>query len=260
MNMPIQEWFSVASDSGDVRVYSERPASTVPLPVVLILHSVIGLDDFVRKLIRQYAEEGYWAVVPDIYSNDDEYRTNKIADIELASHISRDPAQRDLALAAYPIEQRPGILKAWHWIVRRPTETYIDTVRAVFSAVHSREEAGRIGAIGFCMGGRLVGELAEITPELAAGVIHYGRPPKIELVQQIHCPLQGHYASRDTNITGKVPAFADAMSKAGKNFSYYIYEADHGFSLAPHLEMYNPDAARISLDRSNRFLREHLKP
>ena len=81
------------------------------------------------------------------------------------------------------------------------------------------------------MGGRLVGELAVTGAALAAGVIHYGGPPKLDLVPKIVAPLEGHYASTDTPITSQIPAFAEAMKAAGKEFTYYVYEADHGFSL-----------------------------
>ena len=105
------------------------------------------------------------------------------------------------------------------------------------------------------MGGRLVGELAAQGAELAAGVIHYGGPPKLAQVVNIRCPLEGHYASTDIGITNKVPAFAEAMKAAGKPFTYYVYEADHGFTLG-HDRF--PEAKRLAMKRSLDFLNKHL--
>ena len=107
------------------------------------------------------------------------------------------------------------------------------------------------------MGGRLVGELVATGAALTAGVIHYGSPPKLELVPKIVTPLQGHYASTDTPITSKVPGFDAALKAAGKEFSYYVYEADHGFSLG---NTHFPEAARLAMTRSKAFLAEKLRP
>jgi carboxymethylenebutenolidase len=106
------------------------------------------------------------------------------------------------------------------------------------------------------MGGRLVGELAATGAELSAGVIHYGSPPKLDLVPNITAALEGHYASTDAHITGKVPAFAAAMKAAGREFSYYVYDADHGFSLNDRF----PAARETAMRRSSTFLDRHLRP
>ena len=91
----------------------------------------------------------------------------------------------------------------------RPGHTYINTIRAAYDALAARSDLRGIGAIGFCMGGRLVGELGRDWRRAGRGrVIHYGSPPKLDLVPKIVSPLQGHYASTDTPITSKVPAFS----------------------------------------------------
>jgi carboxymethylenebutenolidase len=124
----------------------------------------------------------------------------------------------------------------------------------------TRVDIRAIGTLGFCMGGRLVGELAASGAALDAGVIYYGAPPPLDRVPNIRCPLEGHYASRDTPITSKVPAFAAAMKAAGKSFEYFVYEADHGFSLSPETHAHDAEATRVSMARTMRFLGTHLQP
>ena len=134
-------------------------------------------------------------------------------------------------------------------------------MRATFDMLKPRTDVRAIGALGFCMGGRMVGDLAATGAELAAGVItHYGGPPKLDLVPKIVAPLEGHYASRDLPITSKIPEFAAAMKEAGKDFTYYVYEADHGFSLSPKSRSHNAEANRISRARAKTFLADRLKP
>ena len=100
----------------------------------------------------------------------------------------------------------------------------------------------------------MVGELAVTGADLAAGVIYYGGPPKLDLVPNIRGVLQGHYASTDHGITGRIPGFAAAMKAAGKEFTYYVYEAAHGFANAIHLNARNEPAAKLANERTREFL------
>ena len=251
------KWLWVDTPHGNVRVYNVEPASSPPWPSLLMLHSVMGLDPYIQELAANFAEDGYWAVVPDLYSNDGGYKNHRLEDIEIAAHMGGAEAQQEHGLSG---PRHSAILSAREWIGHRPTHTYIDLVQPVFNYLDGHADARGVGALGFCMGGRLVGELVERGVDLSAGVVHYGRPPNVDLVKNIRGPIEGHYASRDTGITGKVPVFAAAMESAGKEFNYYIYKADHGFSLAPHLPSHDKEAARVSLARSKLFLSKHLRP
>lgn len=248
------EWADIG---GEVRGFVAKPAGAPPWPALIIIHAVIGIDEHIEKLTEDFAADGYYAVTPDIYAKDPGYKSHRHEHIEMAAHIGADPEKLKAELAHHSAETRAAVMKARDWMSARPGHTYINTVRATYEHLHGRRDIRAIGAIGFCMGGRLVGELAVTGAELAAGVIHYGGPPKLELVPKIVAPLEGHYASTDTPITGKIPAFAEAMKAAGKEFSYYVYEADHGFTLRGSKF---PEAARLALTRSKAFLAARLRP
>lgn len=242
---------------GDVRGFAAMPTGAPPWPGLLVIHAIMGIDEHIERLCEAFAADGYYAAAPDIYANDPGFRQHRHDDIEIAAHLGPDAAKQTAKLARYSPEQQAAIVKARDWINARPGHTYVGTVRAAYDHLQQRSDLRALGAIGFCMGGRLVGELAATGAALAAGVIHYGSPPKLERVPHIVAPLQGHYASTDTPITGKIPAFAAAMTAAGKEFSYYVYEADHGFTLRGSAF---PDAARLAMTRSKAFLAEKLRP
>jgi carboxymethylenebutenolidase len=248
------EWTTI---DGDIRGFVAKPAGPPPRPALIVIHAVIGIDEHIEQLTEEFAAEGYYALTPDIYANDPGYKNHRHEHIEMAAHIGADPERLKTALAKESPEIRAAVMKAREWMSGRPGHTYINTIRATFDHLHGRRDIRTIGAIGFCMGGRLVGELAATGAALAAGVIHYGGPPKLDQVPKIVAPLQGHYASTDTPITSKIPAFAEAMKATGKEFSYYLYEADHGFTLrgSQYLE-----AARLAMTRSKAFLAEKLRP
>jgi carboxymethylenebutenolidase len=248
------EWTKIG---GDIPGLVAMPAGVAPWPALIVIHAIMGIDDHIKQLCESLAAEGYYTAAPDIYATDPGFKQHRHEDIEIAAHMGADPAKQQQKLATYSAEQQTAIIKARDWINARQGHTYIDTVRATYDRLRAQRDIRAIGAIGFCMGGRLVGELAATGAELAAGVIHYGGPPKLDLVPKIVAPLQGHYASTDAPITAKIPAFGEAMKSAGKEFSYHIYDADHGFSLG---NTRFPDAARLAMTRSRKFLAEKLRP
>ncbi|HVA15686.1 MAG TPA: dienelactone hydrolase family protein [Stellaceae bacterium] len=248
------EWTTIG---GNIRGFVAKPAGAPPWPALLVIHAIMGIDEHIERLCNAFAAEGYYAASPDIYASDPSFRQHRHQDIEIAAHMGADAAKQTAQLAQYSAEQQAAIVKARAWLNARPGHTYIDTVLAAYTHLRRYSDIRAIGAIGFCMGGRLVGELAATGAELAAGVIHYGGPPKLDLVAKIVAPLEGHYASTDAPITGKIPAFAAAMTAAGKELTYYVYEADHGFTLRGTAF---PDAARRAMVRSKAFLAERLRP
>lgn len=247
------EWLSLA----DHRAFVAKPATPGPHPALLVIHAVLGIDAYIRGLAESWSALGYYAVIPDLYTHDPGFKAHEQEHIEMAAHMGTDPARQEEVLAPYPAELRAAVMRAREWISGRPGSTYINTIRATFDQLRANPDIRAIGTIGFCMGGRLVGELAATGADLAAGVIHYGGPPKLSEVATIRCPLEGHYAGTDTGITSKIPAFAEAMKAAGKPFTYYVYEADHGFTLAGNRF---PDAKRLAMARSIAFLNKQLQP
>jgi carboxymethylenebutenolidase len=254
------EWFTYDTPgSGTIRAFAVRPDAPAPWPALILIHGVNGTGPHTVAKAEAFAVDGYYTMVPDIYTNDAGFKTFAGNDILSAAHMGPDPAKREAFLAHVPEGKRAEIVRARDWISDRPASTYIEIVRGCFDHLKSRRDIASIGTVGYCMGGRLVAELAVTGAELSAGVIYYGGNPKLEQVPNIRCAIQGHYASTDHGITGKVPEFEAAMKKAGKEFTYYVYEADHGFSLVPGTHGYDARATELSLERIRPFLARTLK-
>ena len=254
------DWVSIPTAHGTIRGYRVKPSGPPPWPALLIIHAVMGVDAYIENLTAQFAAEGYLALTPDIYTNDPGYKQHEPLHIEMAAHLGTDRAkQKEQLDQDFDDVLRPKISAARDWINNRPTTSYIDLISATFDYLHARDDVRAIGTMGFCMGGRLVGELAVTGADLAAGVIYYGGPPKLEEIPNVRCPLEGHYASHDPGITKRIPALAEAMTAAGKDFTYYIYEASHGFSLSPHTPSHDEAATKLSMGRVRAFLEKHLR-
>src|SRR5438034_8440271 len=93
------------------------------------------------------------------------------------------------------------------------------------------DSTGKLGAVGFCFGGGVVNNLAvQLGSDLAAGVPFYGAQPSAADAAKIKAPLMLQYASLDAGITGRWPAFEEALKSNHVTYTGYIYEgANHGF-------------------------------
>jgi carboxymethylenebutenolidase len=249
---------SFDAPGGSIDAYIATPSTPAPWPALIIIHPVTGLTDNVNENARSFADEGYLALAPDLYTNDAGYSDHSAENINEAAHMGPNSSGWDAHLAKVPQARRSAVLAARQWMTNRPHGSYIELIRASFDYLKQRTDVGPIGSIGYCMGGRLTGELAALGVDLAAGVIYYGGSPKAEEAANVKGPLAGHYAVTDRGITGGVYEFALAMKAAGKSFEYCVYDADHGFNDATAPHAYNAGAARTARRRASEFLAQHL--
>jgi carboxymethylenebutenolidase len=121
------------------------------------------------------------------------------------------------------------------------------------------DSTGKLGAVGFCFGGRMVNTLATRLPDLSAAVPFYGTQPTAEDAAKIKSPLLLHYASLDTRITSGWPAYEQALKANHVTYTGYVYEgANHGFhnDTTPR---YDEPAAKLAWQRTLDFFNKYLR-
>jgi carboxymethylenebutenolidase len=215
--------------SGTMKGYLARPASAAgKLPGIVVIHENRGLNPYIEDVARRLAVANYVAFAPDALTPLGGYP----GDEEKAAALfgTLDPAKRteDL-IAAYPV------LKA------RP------------------ECNGKVGAVGFCIGGTTVNLFATRLPDLAAAVPFYGGQPAAADVARIKAPLLIHYAGLDERINAGWPAYEAALKANGVKYQTYIYPGvNHGFhnDTTPR---YDEAAAKLAWSRTVAFFGENLK-
>jgi carboxymethylenebutenolidase len=196
-----------------------------PGPAILLLHEWWGLNDQVKSVARELAEAGYVALALDLY--DGKVATDADTAGKYMGALDRTVAM-DLMGAAID------------WLRQHPKGN------------------GKVGTVGWCMGGGLALD-ASIARPVDATVVYYGRVdhPMTEL-QQLKGPVQGHFAERDEWINhAMVDPFAAAMKKAGKTLDLYWYEADHAFGNPTGANFQKPDSER-AWQRTLDFFRKQL--
>ena len=198
-------------------------------PGVVVIQEWWGLNSQICGIADRFAAAGFNALAPDLYQG-------RIAqDADEASHMMDG--------LDFPGATQQDIRGA------------VEQLKAI---------SGKIGVMGFCMGGALtVGAAVHLPPhlpELAAAVCFYGIPPKAFAdPARIRIPFQGHFASRDNWITpALVDALEAAMTAAGNPPQIHRYLADHAFFNQLRPEVYDAQAATLAWQRSLAFLQQHL--
>jgi carboxymethylenebutenolidase len=221
--------------SGDVTAYvahlkaaPKQTGATAPAkrPAVIVIHENRGLNAHIEDVTRRMALEGFLAMAPD-----------------LLSPAGGTPADADSARA---------------WIGKLDRDATVSNLVAAVAHLET-EGNGKVGAVGFCWGGGMVGQLAVHAPNLDAGVVYYGRQPDAADVEKIRAPLLLHYAEQDERINAGIEAFRTALDAAKKTYTLHMYEGvQHAFNNDTSEARYNKQAAELAWSRTVEFLEQRL--
>ncbi len=199
-----REWVTLKHDNRSVETFVVYPESKGKTPVVLIIHEIFGMTDWVQDLADQVAAAGYIAVAPDLLSGmgPNGGRSSDFAEgktMEAVSHLNPDQVTADLNAAA-------------DYALKIPASN------------------GKLFVGGFCWGGGQTFRFATNRADLAAAFVFYGGPPDKEAMARIKAPVYGFYAGNDVRIGATIPDAVAQMKAAGKAYDIVTYEgAGHGF-------------------------------
>jgi carboxymethylenebutenolidase len=214
--------------NGETKAYLVQLKKASTLPAVIVIHENRGLNGHIEDVARRLALEGFLVLAPD-----------------LLSPLGGTPSDEDAARAL---------------IAKLDSSTTLQQLDDAISFLQKHMKSnGKVGAVGFCWGGGVVGDLAVHTPKLDAGVVYYGRQPATEDVVNIKAPLLLHYAGLDTRINQSIPAFEAALNKNNKVYNLYIYEGvNHAFNNDTSEARYDKAAAELAWTRTVAFLKHRL--
>jgi carboxymethylenebutenolidase len=192
------EWVSYKSGERTIKAFVVYPESKHKTPVVLVIHEIFGLTDWVRGVCDQLAENGVIAIAPDLLSG------QTFSDV--------DGARK--AVSELPKEQVKADLDA--------TAEYALKIPAT---------NGTLAVGGFCWGGGWTFTYVNENPKLKAAYSFYGTAASDSAaVSSIACPDYGFYAEKDERVNATIAKAQVLMKTAGKKYEPIIYkDATHGF-------------------------------
>jgi len=233
------EWVNVELPGSDVSIktWAVYPERSGKAPIVLVIHEIYGLTEWVRAVADQVAAEGFIAVAPDLLSGigpngggTDAFRSR---DEAVKAILSLEPDERNRRLNA--------------------VRTY---------ALNIPAGSGRIGSVGFCWGGMASFAYAVDQPNLHAAVVYYGTSPADATdFEQIKAPVLGLYGEDDERVNATISTAEKAMAGLGRSYESIIFPgAGHGFLRAQaEREGANLRAAEEGWMHTLTFFREHLE-
>lgn len=218
-----------------LRSYVVYPERKEKAPVVIVIHEIYGLTDWVKNVADQLAADGFIAIAPDMLSG-----------------AGKDGGGTD------SFGGRDDVVKAVRALTPEEVVKGLDAVRDYGAKLPASN--GKTASIGFCWGGAKSFEYAAAQPELAAAVVYYGTSPSDPAaLERVRAPVLGLYGSDDARVNATVPPAAEAMRKGGKTYVTHTYEgAGHGFLRQQDgKDGANLKAAQQAWPATVAFLREH---
>jgi len=187
---------TLATPSGEVGAYLAVPSGEPPRPGVVLLHEAFGLNADIRAHADRFAGRGYLALAPDLFS------------------FGR-PKARCVLAAFRALNRRSG-----------PAFEAIEAARTALAA--RADGTGRVGVIGFCMGGAFA-LLAAPRGWFEASSVNYGVVPKdADALLRGACPVVGSYGARDRFLRGSPRRLDAALARNGVERDVKEYrEASH---------------------------------
>lgn len=231
------EFVTVDVAGTPVRVWVVHPERSDKAPVVVVIHEIFGLTDWVRAVADQLAADGFIAVAPDLLSGKGPDGGGTDA------YASRDDA-----------------IKAVSGLPRDEVLARLNAVRAYGLALPSA--SGRSAGVGFCWGGATSFAWAVAQPALDAAVVYYGPgPADPSSLAPVKGPVLGLYGGDDARVNATIEPTETRMKALGKRYDPHVFEgAGHGFLRAQGgQDGANLRATEQAWPMTLAFLRQHTK-
>ncbi|MDE0779470.1 MAG: dienelactone hydrolase family protein [Alphaproteobacteria bacterium] len=213
-----------AADGHSLDAYRAEPDGAVRGGIVII-QEIFGVNDDIRETVDNFAKQGYVAIAPALFD-----RNERDAVLE----FNEDGMAKGRALKG-----------ALEWG---------DVVKDVNAAVAEIQGAGKIGVVGFCMGGS-VAWFAAANSLISAAVCYYGGDILAHGNMTPNCPVMFHWGAEDHGIPLEG---VNKVEEANPDIPSFIYEgAGHGFSCSRR-GSYHKEAAGTAMARTLEFLSENI--
>ncbi|CAN5686254.1 dienelactone hydrolase family protein [soil metagenome] len=228
------ETITLTTEDGDFTAYVARP-SKAKAPAIVVIQEIFGVNAVMREIADGLADQGYLAICPDLF-----WRIEPGIDItdkseaewkkafELFNAFDADLGVKDIAAVIDHIRADPGC-------------------------------SGKVGAVGYCLGGLLAFLTATRTDaDASVGYYGVGIESRVGEVEKLERPLMLHIAEEDQFVPKEAQAIILQALKNHAQVTAYTYPGcDHAFARHGG-EHYDEAAAKLANGRSLTFFQQNL--
>jgi carboxymethylenebutenolidase len=227
----------------EIPAYRAMPATSGPFPTMLVIQEIFGVHEHIKDVCRRFAKLGYYAIAPDLYARQGDATKADIKTI-LSDIVPKVPDEQVMA--------------------------DLDASVA-FARASGAADTARLGATGFCWGGRIIWLYAAHTKSVKAAVAFYGllggpasptsalKPINpVDIGATITTPVLGLYGGKDDNIPNAlIDMMRDELAKAKSPATIVVYpDTPHGF-FADYRPSYRKPAAEDAWARLQAWFKDH---
>ena len=215
-----------AKDGAKIGAYVAKPAGK-PKGGIVVIQEIFGVNHHIRAVADQYAAQGYLAVAPAVYD-----RAQKGFDVG----YEQADIQAGLAVRAKT----------------KPEETVLDLEAAVAEA----SKGGKVGVVGYCLGGTLTFVAACKVPGVSAAVAYYGGQIATMCDQKPKAPTMMIFGETDHSIP---MSDVEKIRAARPDCEIHVFKgAGHGFN-CDERGAYDKEAADGARKLAYDFFAKHLQ-
>lgn len=227
---------SITSHDGkSFDAYIARPTDKPNAPVIIVIQEIFGINAELRAKCETLAKLGYIAIAPDLF-----WRIEPGIDL-----VDSVPEQLERAFELF------GLFD---------TTLGIEDLRSTLDHAKTLEGSnGKVGCVGYCLGGKLAYMMATQT-SVDASVGYYGVmiDQMLDQAKNISKPLMLHIAEKDEFVPPEAQKKIHfALSDNPLVILHDYAGADHAFARGEGMH-YKEDAARLANERTTEFFAEHL--
>lgn len=204
-------------------------------PGLLVFHAVFGVNDVVRSVADDFARQGYAVLCPDLFWRQE-------PGVQLSEKRPEDFPRGVALFSGFDMDAGLGDLDAALSVLRaHPACT------------------GRVGAVGYCFGGRMAYMMAAHT-DIDAAVSYYGTAIErhLDCAAKVHRPLMLHLAEKDKFVSADAQQATRQALDGNPKVVIHVYPgADHAFARIGS-PTFDAAAASLANERTATFLRPWL--
>ena len=226
----------VEGSSTPIRTWVAYPERKDKAPVVIVIHEIFGLSEWIRSVADQLAAEGFIGVAPDLISGKGPGGGNTDS-----------------------VSIRDDIIKLVRGLTPEEVLTRLNAVRDFALKIPAAN--GKIATVGYCWGGATSFAYATKQSGLNAVVVFYGTSPETVALANVKAPILGLYGEDDARVNATIEAASAEMKKLAKTYEVEIYKgAGHGFlRQQSSRDGANLKATEAAWPRMLAFMRKHTQ-
>jgi carboxymethylenebutenolidase len=213
--------------SGQVEGALAEPTGSGKAAGLVVVQEWWGINPHVKSLCDRFAQEGFLAVAPDLF------------------HGVLPSTKEQAAKTMNALDKKKAVAEVGDAVAWLKTQPRCN---------------GKVGVIGFCLGGALTFAAARYVDGISAAVPFYGLPETAPNdFGAVRVPIQAHFGRKDDWAKASVAEqIQKSVRSGGGQMDLFVYDAGHAFMRAGDGEVYDDASAKVAWKRAVEFLKSHL--